>query len=53
VFKLKIIKITLAVTVTLSFAIAKSEELPTFNLSKNRLSPDERTTKETMLAKLG
>jgi len=52
-FKFKIIKITLAVAVTLSFASAKSEELPTFNLSKNRLSPDERTTNETMLAKLG
>ncbi|MGB7290636.1 MAG: peptidase S8, partial [Thermodesulfobacteriota bacterium] len=52
-FRFKMIKITLVVVVTLSFTNAKGEQIPTFNLPKNRLSSDEITTNETISAKLG
>ncbi len=52
-FRFTIVKITVLVVVVLSFSDAMGENIRTFNLSRNWLSPDEMTTNETMLNKVG
>jgi hypothetical protein len=52
-FRFKVVKVAVVVIVALSFSNARGEDIPTFNLSRNWLSPDEMTTSEKMLAKLG
>ncbi len=52
-FRYNIVKITVLAVVGLSFANARGENIPTFNLSRNWLSHDGMTTNDKMLNKLG